>query len=509
MDEADALLELVRRYSPSGKEAAAVRAFLRVARRLGFRARTDAAGNGIARRGSGEPRLVFLGHIDTVPGRRPVRRRAGRITGRGSVDAKGALAAALCAGAGFAGPGTYEVVAAVEEETESRGARHLARARPARLLIAGEPSRWDGVNVGYRGRLTATVRFEGERRHPASPVTSPVDRARAWIGAAVPAIELRDPRSPFHSRTWATTNWRSGGDDRQWAEVDLDVRIPPGDSTEKVLAGLRSLGPYDRIVIGDRVEPYEAARDDPVLRAFVAAIRAEGGRPTLWRKSGTSDLNIVAPKWRARGIAFGPGDPRLDHTPGESVRVDELARATRVLRRAIDQLVSASSTSAQSPSVPVGREREIDPSQEPRPSRGCPCPPSMLRTKRIYDPPAAEDGRRVLVDRLWPRGLTKERARVDDWRRDLAPSPALRTWYGHDPERYPEFRERFRGELAPHRAEMIELAQAARRGNVTLVHAAKDAQHCTAGVLKELIDELSASRTALQPRRPDHRAKVR
>lgn len=339
MDEASILLRLVRRYSPSGHESSAVRAFVAVARQLGYRTATDAAGNGVARRGSGQPRVVFLGHIDTVPGRRPARRRNGRISGRGTVDAKGPLACALAAGVGFAGPGTYEVVAAVGEETESRGARHLARGRGSSLVIAGEPSRWDGINLGYRGRVAATARFVGARHHPASPVTSPVDRARQWLAGAVPAVERRDPGSLFRSRTWTTTDWRSGGDDRQWAEIDIDVRLPPRDSTRQFLADLRAFGPTDRLVVRDRIEPYEAARDDPVLRALVGGIRGEGGRPTFWRKSGTSDLNIVAPRWGAKGVAFGPGDPKLDHTARESVDEHELARATRVLRRALGALV--------------------------------------------------------------------------------------------------------------------------------------------------------------------------
>lgn len=117
----------------------------------------------------------------------------------------------------------------------------------------------------------------------------------------------------------------------------------------------------------------------------------------------------------------------------------------------------------------------------------------MLRTKRVYALPSPDDGTRILVDRLWPRGLTKEKARVDEWRRELAPSPELRTWYGHAPERYPEFRERFRRELAPHREALIELARRSRRWTVTLVYAAKDSEHCNAGVLKELIDELATA----------------
>lgn len=114
----------------------------------------------------------------------------------------------------------------------------------------------------------------------------------------------------------------------------------------------------------------------------------------------------------------------------------------------------------------------------------------MLRTKRVYDPPSPSDGRRVLIDRLWPRGLAKEKARVDLWRRDLAPSTGLRKWYGHDPARFARFRERYRMELLRHRDALASLAVESELGTVTLVYGARDDRHCNATVLKELIEEI-------------------
>ena len=93
-----------------------------------------------------------------------------------------------------------------------------------------------------------------------------------------------------------------------------------------------------------RIEPIEVDRTNPVVRALEMAVRAEGGRPTLWRKSGTSDLNLVAPAWQVAGAAYGPGDPHLDHTSHEWVAERELARSARVLRAAIGQLSQEFST---------------------------------------------------------------------------------------------------------------------------------------------------------------------
>lgn len=117
----------------------------------------------------------------------------------------------------------------------------------------------------------------------------------------------------------------------------------------------------------------------------------------------------------------------------------------------------------------------------------------MLRVRRVYEPPDPADGYRVLVDRLWPRGLTKEAAHLDAWLRDLAPSDELRRWFAHDPARWPAFRERYRAELlaSPHRAQLDELAHRARHGPVTLLYAARDAAHNNVVVLAEVLDELA------------------
>jgi uncharacterized protein YeaO (DUF488 family) len=109
--------------------------------------------------------------------------------------------------------------------------------------------------------------------------------------------------------------------------------------------------------------------------------------------------------------------------------------------------------------------------------------------KRVYEEPEPGDGTRVLVDRLWPRGLSKERARVDLWLKDVAPSRELRIWFGHDPAKFEEFRRRFEAELAddPGRAALTELCTLARKQHVTLVFAARDTEHCNAVVLRELL----------------------
>ena len=117
-------------------------------------------------------------------------------------------------------------------------------------------------------------------------------------------------------------------------------------------------------------------------------------------------------------------------------------------------------------------------------------PPLHIELKRVYEPPASADGVRILVERLWPRGLTKEAAAIDHWTKEVAPTPALRKWYGHRPALWPEFRQRYRAELAANAAEVDALKRLCADGPVTFVYAAKDVERNSATVLRAfLLDE--------------------
>jgi len=126
-----------------------------------------------------------------------------------------------------------------------------------------------------------------------------------------------------------------------------------------------------------------------------------------------------------------------------------------------------------------------------------------IRTRRVYEPIDSTDGRRYLIDRLWPRGLRKEALALDGWLKELAPSDELRTWFGHDPARYPTFRERYRQELAAHPDLLDRLTREAAEGTVTLLFAARDTEHCNASVLRELLEERATLRPS-PPRKKGH-----
>ena len=114
---------------------------------------------------------------------------------------------------------------------------------------------------------------------------------------------------------------------------------------------------------------------------------------------------------------------------------------------------------------------------------------AQIQVKRIYEEPYRSDGFRVLVDRLWPRGISKERAALDLWMKTVAPSTELRQWFGHDPKRWKEFVKRYRAELRDHPSELAELRSHANKGALTLLFGARDSEHNEAIVLKEALEQ--------------------
>jgi len=113
-----------------------------------------------------------------------------------------------------------------------------------------------------------------------------------------------------------------------------------------------------------------------------------------------------------------------------------------------------------------------------------------IRLKRAYEAPSAEDGLRVLVDRLWPRGLAKSEAAIDRWLKEVAPSSELRRWFGHDPRKWDQFRRKYQNELSGRGDLLKELRQAAREGPLTLVYSARDQEHNQAVVLRDVLERV-------------------
>ncbi len=339
MDEVGALVELLKAYSPSGSEDKAAQAFVTIARSLGFETEIDDAGNPIARKGHGSPQVLFLGHIDTVDGEIPVRVDGGRVHGRGACDAKGPLAAALIAGGRHEGPGEVVIIGAVGEEKDSRGARYLIPRMKPNFLIVGEPSNWDGVTIGYKGNLDLTFTFEGERTHLSAPSPTTVElalvslyRLQAWGADHQDETQFKSLTHKVHT----INTGRVGG--REIVKVGVNIRLPPDVKVADAVAFLDSTDLRGRYKVGDSSDAVEVDRTNEVVRALTGGIRAAGGEPTLFKKSGTADLNLAVPVWGCPAAAYGPGNAHLDHTEQESLDVGEFFKAVRILQQAFATL---------------------------------------------------------------------------------------------------------------------------------------------------------------------------
>jgi uncharacterized protein YeaO (DUF488 family) len=136
---------------------------------------------------------------------------------------------------------------------------------------------------------------------------------------------------------------------------------------------------------------------------------------------------------------------------------------------------------------------------------------SMVKLKRAYEAPTKDDGERVLVERLWPRGLTKQKAKIDLWVKEISPSTELRKWFGHDPEKWDEFRRRYKSELKQQPELVDQLRDKARKGPITFVYAAKDELHNSALLLKEFVEsgnpQRTKTKTVSNPRMPSRKTR--
>jgi len=313
---------------------------------FGLRAQIDDAGNAIGSIGRPEARhlIVLLGHTDTVPGDVPVRLENDTLHGRGTVDAKGPLAAFIVAAARAQLPPDVriDVIGAVEEESAtSRGARHVALRPAPDACIIGEPSAWDGVTLGYKGRLLIDAVWRQPCSHSAGPHPTAADRAHEWWSRILQWVEPRNAgKDRAFERTQPTlrsiTTASDGLEDR--AHVTASFRLPPGTTPAEVESACREFARGAELTTRGPELAHVADRANPVVRALSSAIRSQGARPTHQVKTGTSDMNVVGPAWNCPIAAYGPGDSALDHTPHEHISLGEYLRACRVLQVALEHL---------------------------------------------------------------------------------------------------------------------------------------------------------------------------
>ncbi|CAA9578882.1 MAG: N-acetyl-lysine deacetylase [uncultured Thermomicrobiales bacterium] len=333
------LRRMVAVESLSGGEGEAVDALCQEMAARGFRTEKDAAGNAVGRIGAGPRRIVLLGHIDTVPGRIPVRIEHGVLHGRGAVDAKGPLCAFVAAAAVAAARANAELVvvgAVGEERIGSPGASAVAAWPAPDFCLIGEPSGWDALCLGYRGTLSLLYRLRRAGRHTAGPGESVAEEAVAFWNAVV--VEVGARNAVHHGAgtfTQTTPTLRAMGttSDGLFDEATLSIglRLPPGVDVPGLLSRLRELAGDAALEVEGSQEGYRSDKRSPLVPPFLRAIRAAGGTPRFTLKLGTSDMTVVGPAWNCPIVAYGPGDAALDHTPEERLPLADYARAIAVL----------------------------------------------------------------------------------------------------------------------------------------------------------------------------------
>lgn len=343
--------------SYSRQESALAHFLAEQARQMGLFARVDAVGNFVASTlpeeeiAEAQAPIILLGHMDTVPGNIPVTVQDGLLYGRGAVDAKGPLAAFLCAAARLANTGAgvrpVIVIGAVEEEAAtSRGARAvLERYRPSACII-GEPSGSQAVTIGYKGRLLVEYSVARPLSHTAAPLPSSCEIAAAfWARVQQHAAEWNRQHAGTSAFASLTPSLRSLNSDQdgltEQAQLSIGYRLPPSCSPTEIEHQLRQWAAEDeaQISFAGAETAFQTTRTTPLARAFISALRATGVQPTFKYKTGTSDMNVVGPTWGQNIVAYGPGDSQLDHTPHEHIRLAEYRHAIDVLERALRELL--------------------------------------------------------------------------------------------------------------------------------------------------------------------------
>lgn len=340
-------------YSPSGDEQEMGEYFARAMQERGFdEAYVDEAGNAVGRRGTGDTVILFLGHMDTVPGFIEVREEHGELWGRGACDAKGGIAAMIEATAQLSAEElegkTVMIAACVEEEiATSKGARHIMETLDEPdFVINGEPSGFDAITLGYKGCQRFVYTLEQEPTHHANPKPNANEQAFRLLHAMGGFLDAQEYKkdTPFYTpyleiRSWEDT--KTGLEER--VQVHGNVRIPPGFPAEEFLEHIQThiteLEIPGALEWTERIEGIELPRSSELARTFAKAMRSHDIRPRYKVKTGSSDMNVVLTKWKnAQMLAYSPGDSKLDHTPEERISLEEYDKAIQVLHTVIGAL---------------------------------------------------------------------------------------------------------------------------------------------------------------------------
>ena len=351
------LEKALRLYTPSLSEKPMAEFLADKCDDLGFEdIQIDEVGNLIAKKGSGSPKIMLCGHMDVVPGKVKVRKEGDSLYGRGASDAKAPLMAMLFAAASIQeNNGTVIFVGAVDEEGNATGIKNLVKKKmDIDYAVFGEPSGIKQVTIAYKGRLAINLKVSVE---DSSHASAPWLSKNAIHESMIFANELKEKlEENQEDRTkgmllTATMTEVKGGTSHnvtpKECETVFDIRIPVDmnckDIEQRIATLVKQLSEKRGVEafysILDETEPFEAPHNSPIVRALTLGImETENSRPTLIRKTGTGDMNVLGNQWQIPVVTYGPGDPHEAHTIDEKVSIDEYLRGIEVIKKALQHL---------------------------------------------------------------------------------------------------------------------------------------------------------------------------
>ncbi|MEX0640557.1 MAG: M20/M25/M40 family metallo-hydrolase [Nitrosopumilaceae archaeon] len=318
--------------------------------------RIDEVGNLIATKGSGLPRILLCGHMDTVPGKIKVRKEGDWLHGRGASDAKAPLMAMLFAAASIQNnSGTVIFVGAVDEEGNATGIKNLVKSKlDIDYAIFGEPSGIKQVTIAYKGRIAINLKINvGNSSHASAPWLSKnaIEESLIFTTELKKVLESGQENKKKGMLLTATVTEIKGGTSHnvtpKECDVIMDIRIPVDMNCkmieEKISTSVQEISKKRKVEafhsILDETEPFEASHNSPLVRAFTLGVMdVEHSRPTLIRKTGTGDMNVIGNQLNIPVVTYGPGDPHASHTIDEKVSIDEYLRGIEVLKKTLQHL---------------------------------------------------------------------------------------------------------------------------------------------------------------------------
>jgi [amino group carrier protein]-lysine/ornithine hydrolase len=351
------LEKALRLYTPSLSEKPMADFLADKCDDLGFDdIRIDDVGNLIATKGSGKPRILLCGHMDTVPGKIKVRKEGDSLYGRGASDAKAPLMAMLFAASSIQNNnGTVIFVGAVDEEGNATGIKNLVKSKlDIDYAVFGEPSGLKQVTIAYKGRIAINLKINvGNSSHASAPWLSKnaIEESMIFTSELKKALESGQEEKKKGMLLTATVTEISGGTSHnvtpKECDVIMDIRIPVDMNCKTVgekittlvqeVSKKRGVEAFHSIL--DETEPFEAPHNSPLVRAFTLGVmEVEHSRPMLIRKTGTGDMNVIGNQLKIPVVTYGPGDPHASHTIDEKVSMDEFLRGIEVLKKTLQHL---------------------------------------------------------------------------------------------------------------------------------------------------------------------------